>query len=74
MPSTTYSLRSDPEVDAALEFLGASEGTRSRVIKEAILYYAAHQRDQQLQGNPEQALRLLVEVEKAYRRVFGSEA
>lgn len=41
---TTYSLRSDPDLDAALDQLGATPGNRSRVIREAVLALATWQK------------------------------
>lgn len=39
-----YTLRESPEVDAAFEYLGATHGTRSKIMKEAILAYAGLKR------------------------------
>lgn len=41
----TYTVRSDADVDRALEELGATNGSRSRIIREAILAMAAFQRE-----------------------------
>lgn len=40
----TYSLRPDPELDAALDYLGATPGNRSKIMREAIITHAAHRR------------------------------
>ncbi len=39
-PPATYSLRSDPELEAAFDKLGVEPGTRSAIIKRAVLALA----------------------------------
>lgn len=43
--STIYTLRTDPEVEAALDSLGVTPGNRSRVIRQAIIFLALHERE-----------------------------
>lgn len=44
---TTYSLRADPEIDAAFEELGMTPGNRSKIMKDALLNLAEqHRRDE----------------------------
>lgn len=54
---SVYSLRSDPQVDAALVALGATPGNRSRIMKSAILALAAWQRD-----HPDQDVEVLRDI------------
>lgn len=66
-----YSLRADDEINEALTSLGATPGTRSKIIKEAILHLAQVRRRDQLAGDPEVAMQVLVNVEKVLHRAFG---
>lgn len=70
MPAV-YSLRADDEIDEALSSLGATPGNRSKIMKEAILHLAGVRRREQLASDPEAAMQLLVNVEKAVQRAFG---
>jgi hypothetical protein len=49
----TYSLRPDPEIEAALRTLGVTPGNRSRIIKEAILALAKATTDKRLRAESE---------------------
>lgn len=69
--ATVYSMRADVEVDAALTSLGATPGNRSRIMREAILHLADARRREQLADDPEAAMQLLLNVEKAVHRAFG---
>jgi Arc/MetJ-type ribon-helix-helix transcriptional regulator len=56
MPASVLSLRTDPEVDSALELLGADYGNRSDTLKAAILALAAQKRSQQLRAESAAAI------------------
>lgn len=53
----TITFRNDDEIAQALDFLDATEGNRTRIIKEAILHYAAAQRRGDVQEEVLQRIR-----------------
>jgi predicted transcriptional regulator len=66
MPTVT--LRVDPEVEAALDYLGATHGSRSKIIREAVLALADWHRAQDSDQDP-RALRELAEVAELQRHL-----
>lgn len=49
----TFSIRTDPEIDAALDRLGVTAGNRSKIVKQAILLLDDQTRRQNLREESE---------------------
>lgn len=56
MAATVLSLRTDPEVESALDLLGDDYGNRTDTLKAAILALAARKRSEQLHAESAAAM------------------
>lgn len=62
------SLRTDPEIEFALHVLGATSGTRSQVVREAILTAAALKRERN-EWHPTQRAEVHEDIAQLHARI-----